>query len=109
TVPAGTLAAGTYNVRVKGTRNTSTCAVATVLGGGQYNSVEMGTQPAGDANNNDIVNATDFTILKNTFAKSYGQAGYDATADFDNNDIVNATDFVALKNNFQLPLGCPVP
>ena len=47
-----------------------------------------------------VVNSTDFTTLKSTFGKSYGQIGYDARADFDNNDVVNSTDFTLLKGNF---------
>jgi hypothetical protein len=52
------------------------------------------------ATNFNVVNATDFTTLKATFGKSYGQPGYDARADFDNTDVVNATDFTLLKGNF---------
>src|SRR5205823_12781870 len=63
TVPAGTMPNGIYNIRSKGPRNISTCNVVTLNGAPQIN-VEMGIQPAGDANDNDIDNATDFSILK---------------------------------------------
>jgi len=60
---------------------------------------------AGDAvsvggTNFNVVNSTDFTTLKATFGKSFGQPGYDNRADFDNNDVVNSTDFTLLKGNF---------
>ena|SRR5438046_740574 len=60
---------------------------------------------AGDATstgptNFNVMNSSDFTSLKATFGKSYGQPGYDARADFDNNDAVNSTDFTPLKGNF---------
>ena len=73
---------------------------AVLLSGGLVTQKEMGAQPSGDANNSNNTNATDFTILKNSFGKAYGQVGYDARADFNNNDVVNTTDFTLLKGTF---------
>ena len=60
------------------------------------------------ATNFNVVNASDFTTLKNTFGKSVGQVGYDERADFDQTDVVNATDFSLQKGNFG-SAGCPNP
>jgi len=105
TFGVGSLPPDTYNIRVKGPRNLSTCS-SVVLTGAMTTSKEMRTQLAGDANNSNIVNATDFTILKSTFGKVHGQLGYDARADFNNNDVVNTTDFNLLKGSFGSG-GCP--
>jgi hypothetical protein len=99
TFPVGSLVAGSYNVRVKGPRNLATCGQVSLTGAAST-SVEMGTQPAGDADNSNLVSSTDFVALKNSFGKSAGQPGYDARADFDNNDLVTSVDFNLLKTNF---------
>ena len=54
----------------------------------------------------DVVSGQDFSTLKSTFGKGYGQLGYDGRADFNNNDVVNTTDFNLLKNTFGSG-GCP--
>jgi hypothetical protein len=70
----------------------------------------MGTQRAGDCNNTNVVNTTDFNILKATFGRSSGQVGYDSRADFNRNLVVDITDFNLLRGNFGqggLALTCP--
>lgn len=56
--------------------------------------VEMGLMRVGDANNNNIVNTQDFTILKSAFVTSN-----DARADFNNDGTVSTADFNLLRNN----------
>src|SRR4029077_20882652 len=94
---------------VKGPRNlangTGVCTDTVTLTGGLVTTHESGLMRAGDAvsvgpTNFNVDNATDFTTLKATFGKAYGQPGYDARADFNNSDNVDATDFTLLKNNF---------
>jgi hypothetical protein len=98
TVPVS-LVPGTYNWRVKGPKYLSTSG-ATTLSAGTTSNVEMGLQKVGDCNNNDVVDSTDFSILKGTFGKSIAQPGYDDRADFDGNQAVNVTDFSLQKVNF---------
>jgi plastocyanin len=109
TFPVGTLPSGTYTIRVKGPRNlsngTGVCSQTVTLTGAPVTGFEAGVMRAGDAGtvgstNFNVVNSTDFTTLKATFGKSYGQPGYDARADFNNSDNVDSTDFTLLKNNF---------
>ena len=54
----------------------------------------------GDANGDNVVNATDFTILKATFGRSTGQLGFDDRADFNGDQVVNSVDFTLEKRNF---------
>jgi hypothetical protein len=110
TVSLGTLPAGTYNWRVKSAQAGSTptsynpgflsTAGTIPLSGAPITNVEMGLQLAGDCDNNDVVSASDFTILKATFGKASGQPGYDNRADFDGNQAITASDFTQLKANF---------
>ncbi|MFL5734382.1 MAG: dockerin type I domain-containing protein [Chloroflexia bacterium] len=98
TVPVGGLA-GAYNWRAKGPKYLANSGTV-VLSGAPSTSVEMGLMRVGDANGDNVVNATDFTILRGTFAKSLGDPGYDDRADFNGDQAVNATDFALLRSNF---------
>ena len=44
--------------------------------------------------------ASDFSALKSTFGKAFGQVGYDRRVDFDNTDVVGSPDFALQKLNF---------
>jgi hypothetical protein len=63
----------------------------------------MGLLRAGDVNNDNVVNSTDFTLLKSAFGKSgcpSPQPGYDNRADFTGDCVINSVDFSLLKGNF---------
>ncbi len=104
TVTVSGLPNGTYNWRVQGPDgpaggNTgpgflANCGVVTLAGAAQT-SMENGVMKGGDANNDNVVNAQDFGILKNDF----GHAGTDR-ADFNHDAVVNSSDFGILKNDF---------
>jgi hypothetical protein len=96
TVSVAGLAPGVYNWRDKGFRSLAEGSTLTLTGGNV--SQEMGAQKGGDANNDNFVRATDFTVLKAT----YGTGGTDLPADFDNTGIVGVGDFNILKINFGL-------
>jgi hypothetical protein len=98
TVSVGTLPNGTYNWRVKGPKYLANSGTVTLTGAPV--SQEMGLMRAGDCDNNNVVNAVDFAILRATFGKSSGQAGYDDRADFTADGLVDAVDFTLLKGNF---------
>jgi hypothetical protein len=99
TVPLGSLAGGAYNWRVKDPKYLATSGTVTLDGSPVVNA-EMGLQRAGDANNDNVDNATDFAILRGAFGTCFGCPGYDDRVDFDGNQVINSTDFVLLKNNF---------
>jgi plastocyanin len=107
TVTVGTLPGGAYNWRVKDPKYLANRG-SVVLTGAPVTNVEMGLMKAGDASNNNVVDATDFTILKGTFGKSQGQVGYDDRADFSGDLTVNATDFTLLRATFGQSGGGPI-
>jgi hypothetical protein len=106
TLDTGAMPYGAYQWRVKGPKFLAN--VGNVMLNGNAVSVEMGTLIAGDANNDNIISVTDFTILKTTFGKSPGDPGYDDRADFTGDSIVNIADFSLLKANFGQGGGNPL-
>lgn len=99
TVSVGSLPAGAYNWRVKDPKYLANSGSIT-LSGAPVTNVEMGLIRAGDADDNNVVNASDFNILRGTFGKSFGDPGYDDRSDFTGDQIVNVADFSLLKANF---------
>jgi Dockerin type I domain len=96
---------GEYEWRVKGPKYLANCGIVTLTGSG-VTPAEMGLMRVGDANNDNVINAMDFTILKSTFGKSMGDPGYDDRADFNGDQVVNTADFTLLRGNFASS-GCP--
>jgi hypothetical protein len=60
----------------------------------------MGQQRAGDVDNSNLVDITDFSLLRATFGKACGDGGYDGRADFTGDCLVDITDFTLLRANF---------
>ena len=92
--------AGTYHVRVKGERNLAVIVTVT-SGGGAVTGVSV-TLPGGDANNDNIVDTSDFGLLVGTYGSSFyvPGSGYDSTADFNDDGLVDTTDFGILVGNY---------
>jgi hypothetical protein len=99
TVSVSGLASGTYGWRAKGPQYLANSGSLT-LAGAPVTSVEMGLMLAGDANNDNVITVIDVSILRGTFGKSCGDAGYDGRADFTGDCMVTAVDFGLLKNDF---------
>jgi hypothetical protein len=99
TVTVAGLAGGDYAWRAKGPKYLGTSGVVTLAGSPATN-VEMGLMPAGDADGDNLVNISDFIILRHTFGLASGQPGYDDRADFTGDSLVRVNDFILLKNNF---------
>src|SRR5439155_11242937 len=94
---------GTYNWREKGSRSLANGGTLILTGGNQQ--AEMGVQAGGDADNDNVVGASDFNVLKATF-----NSVTDLRADFNNDGITNIQDFAILKVNFGqggAPVTCP--
>lgn len=91
--------AGTYTIAVKNSHTLKRVLSNQVLVQGA-NALSFGLLLEGDANNNNFVSATDFSILLNSFNKSSTDAGFDARADFNKDGFVSALDFSLLLNNF---------
>src|SRR5438876_3866181 len=89
TVSVEGLASGTYNYRAKGPTHLAKAGTVT-LTGAPTTQLEIGTLTLGDANNDNVVDGIDFSILKACFGRSDPLC---ARADFNNDGIVNSTDF----------------
>src|SRR5207249_8471499 len=85
---------GTYTWAIKGVINLANHGSLALSGG--IARQEMGTLQAGDCNNSNAVEVTDFTALRVTFGKNLGEPGYDGRADFDRTNVVGVSDFTLL-------------
>jgi len=99
TVTTTGLAGGMYQWRVKGPQSLANLG-SVGLNGAMFTYAEMGILLTGDASDDNVVDITDFTILRTTFGKSSGDPGYDARADFNGDRLVEIGDFNLLKGNF---------
>lgn len=99
TVSVNGLSSGQYNWRTKGPRYLANSGLV-MLSGETIVNLEMGLMRSGDATDDNVVNSSDFIILKNSFGRSLGDLGYDGRADFNNDNVVNTQDFNLLKINF---------
>ncbi len=114
TVSVGSLPNGAYTWRVKGpnatTPYTDTNATTGFLAnagtitltGSPATQQEMGLMRTADCNNDNLVTALDFNIVKPAFGRSTGDPGYDNRADFTGDQIITALDFNLIKQNFGL-------
>ncbi|MCK6578695.1 MAG: S8 family serine peptidase [Anaerolineae bacterium] len=97
--------AGNYNVWVKGAHTLANMSTINLAGNVAHN---FGTLKEGDANDNNVVNISDFSLLASAFGSWVGQPGYNAAADFNGDSIVNISDFSILASNFAQS-GAPAP
>jgi hypothetical protein len=89
---------GSYDACVKN-RHTLQNRVPVTLTNGA-NIANLGVLREGDANDDNIVNILDFSLLASTFGKCQGTAGYDDRPDFNEDDCVTILDFSLLATNF---------
>jgi len=96
---------GTYDIYVKRAQYLSRVKTDEVLSAGA-NSVQFtGTTDwllAGDANDDNLASAVDFSILVQTFNKSEGEEGYDGRPDFNGDGVVSALDYSLFVLNFNV-------
>ena len=93
------LAVGSYRIRVKHAQALAS-ALDFVMGSGGNQTITVGTLRTGDADNNNLINVTDFSLLATAFSKISGELGYDVRTDFNADGITNVTDFSLLATNF---------
>jgi len=94
----GELTPGAYNIRLKHAKALSVAAAETLVAG--ENMLAFGAIRFGDANDNNVINITDFSILASTFGSTISTTGYDPRADFNFDNVVNITDFSLLAASF---------
>jgi hypothetical protein len=106
TVPLGALPPGAYNWWLKAPRYLAATGALTLTApcGASY---QFGTQLAGDIDNTNCVDVTDFSLLRATFGKACGDGGYDARADYTGDCVVDVGDFSLLRANFGACGGAP--
>ncbi len=92
--------AGTYDIAIKGSKNLRVVKSGVAINGAT--SLTDTTLPAGDANNDNSVDSSDFTALIGSFnsAASIPGSGYDPTADFNSDGFVDSSDFTLLIGNY---------
>lgn len=61
----------------------------------------------GDVNGDSVANCADMSIVKNSYAKKTGQAGFDLRADVNGDGVVNILDLSTVSR--QLPVGTVCP
>ncbi len=99
TMPVTTLPSGVYSWWAKGPQFLASSGTVQLTGAAST-ALEIGQQRAGDANNDNLVDITDFTLLRGTFGKACGDGGYDGRADFTGDCLVDITDFTLQRGNF---------
>jgi subtilisin family serine protease len=90
---------GSYEVWIKGEHTLQNKSVITLVGGDNPR-VDLGLLREGDANNDNVVSAQDFDVLKSSFNRCQSNSGYDVRADFNNDACVTLLDFSLLSTNY---------
>ena len=95
------IAAGTYDVWIKGAKNLAALNPNVVVSGSTV-VVPDSFLGAGDSDNNNTVDVLDFGNLVNSYGSkaSDPNSGYDPTVDFDFNGAVDVLDFGDLVNEY---------
>jgi hypothetical protein len=91
---------GTYEIAVKHSNTLQVVETATLTAGS--NTADFGELLAGDANDDNVVSALDFSILAGAYNSEAGDANYDARADFNGDGFVTGLDFSLLAGNFNV-------
>jgi|GEM_PF-2334572 len=91
---------GTYTMRIKTAQTLAAQVAGVVVTTPGTFTFGVGALRNGDANDDNAVNITDFSILAATFGKTSVTPGYDARADFNGDNVVNITDFSLLAASF---------
>ena len=93
---------GTYDVAIKGPKNLRVSLPGVAIGASSV--LPTATLPAGDANNDNSVDSTDFGILIGAFGSDYNLpgTGYDPTVDFNFDGMVDSSDFGLLIGEFNV-------
>ncbi len=92
------VARDTYQVAAKHAKYLQQVQTLTLNSG--PNSASFGELLGGDANNDNVADFLDFSVLVSTFDLAEGSAGYDARADFNGDNQVDFLDFSLLVSNF---------
>ena len=94
--------AGNYNVVIKGAKNLAVQASSVVTVSATGGTIPLVNLPAGDSNNDNSVDSSDFGTLIGAFNTdgSIPGSGYDPTVDFNFDGLVDSSDFGLLIGEF---------
>lgn len=98
------LTPGVYEIQVKNHHTLANALSGAVLAAGE-NALSLGLLREGDVNDDDIVDITDFSLLRSIFSTT------DPRADFNQDGVVDIVDFSLLRTNFGMcgPLAVTPP
>jgi subtilisin-like proprotein convertase family protein len=91
---------GSWDVTVKNAQALSSKKLNVVVSASGTVPVNFGVLKEGDANDDDIVDISDFSILRAAFLKSCAETGFDARADFNGDCTVDISGSSLLRTNF---------
>lgn len=89
---------GTYTLWIKGAHTLAASVPVTLTTGS--NTVSGFTLPEGDADNSNVVNILDFSLLAASFGQVSGAPLFDIRTDFNQDGTVNILDFSLLAESF---------
>ncbi|MBK8024992.1 MAG: hypothetical protein IPK19_27155 [Chloroflexi bacterium] len=92
------LTPGDYRMRVQGA--SSLARVVEILLTAGDNTVIVPELVSGDANQDNVVNINDFSMLAAAFGLTSDGPGFDARADFNADGVINISDFSLLASSF---------
>jgi uncharacterized repeat protein (TIGR01451 family) len=95
---AGFATGNTYSIRIKPPGALAESRDVTVSTASP--SVSFGTLRMGDANNDNVVNINDFSIMASGFGKASSADDFDVRVDFNNDGAIDLNDFTLLANSF---------
>src|SRR5439155_9360371 len=81
TVNVSSLAGGNYNWRVKGVRYLANAGTVAIPGSASTTQFEAGLLRAGDIDDDNMVNISDFNLQRNSFGRQVGDPNYNPYAD----------------------------
>ena len=99
-VNLGPMTAGTYNWWLKTPRYLASPGTFTIPAGCAPISQEFGTQRAGDIDNSNCIDITDFSLLRASFGQACGDPAYNPNAEYNGDCLVDITEFSLLRGNF---------
>lgn len=103
------LPAGTFDIDVKNPQRVSRRASGVIIPASGAVTRAFGLLLAGDVNDGNFVNLSDYNILRSVFLLSEGDPGYDARADMNGSGFVNLSDYNLLRANFLAEGPLPAP
>jgi hypothetical protein len=97
---ATTVPSGTYDICIKCARALSRRVNNVVLVPGEATPVGFGTLLEGDANNDDVINVLDMTLVGQAYETVPGDPYWNDACDFNRDGIVDDNDLALLESNF---------